>query len=283
MWSEILLRIFDYAMERYDPRQVTELFDMHTSEGKLCMMKNVFGFNESIYKYMENRIGKFNPHYAIGFNKGKAEREETEIKNTLYSKSLTKKLKSLTLRINKLDKKLHIKSYKTTDDYFYGSSLIPDASWNIPRSFEPVSMTATEAMIIQETLPRPTPERENPVSRTYILGFPESITMEERRGLGFYANEMEKSSKGTEKCQKPKPNKLEEKRQKLLTKARDIENKIQNLSSNKQEGFLKKDEVSTLSDMLKKGFTMREQSQSEGEEGEEMKMSTRENTVSILS
>jgi hypothetical protein len=77
----------------------------------------------------------------------------------------------------------------------------------------------------------------------------------------------------------PTRGKLEEKRDRLLDEAQMVKMKIDRLGYSTQEGFLKKDEVYTLSQMLKKGFSMSKEAEADNEEGEEMKMDTRELSV----
>jgi len=256
-WVEILLKIFNYAMERYNPKEITRLFDMRTSSDKLVQMKEIFGLSDNIYEYMKLRIRKFNPNYVVQFNKGKIEREEIEIKNELYLKSLSKKYLSLKTRINKIDKKLHLKLYGSEERHGVYDE------WVMP--IEYLSVEDVERLEPDQT------ETNIAFSTTTIS--PSSINMPSFDSSSFY-KEMMSNVKEKQK-KKPKENlKLKEKRNKLINEANLLRIKISSLLNleNKQEGFLKKGEVFTLSDMLKKGFLMRKDSETETEDGEEMKI-----------
>jgi hypothetical protein len=203
---------------------------------------------------MKNRISKFNPQYAIRFNKGKEEREETEIKNALYLKSLEKKLTSLIVRLKKIDKKLKPKRQKKknpSEDLW----AINDWYAQRPRTRDEIT---NEYLRVQEEAEQPQTVTRN---RVYVRG--SDLVMEEE------PNQTEIPTRG----------KLEEKRDRLLDEAQMVKMKIDRLGYSTQEGFLKKDEVYTLSQMLKKGFSMSKEAEADNEEGEEMKMDTRELSV----
>jgi len=256
LWTEILLRIFDYAIQRYDSKQITKLFNMQTCGEKLNQMRAIFGFSDSTYKYMKNRISKFNPQYAIRFNKGKEEREETEIKNALYLKSLEKKLTSLIVRLKKIDKKLKPKRQKEKN-FWIGENIVSQ-DWFSPERPRTIDEITDEYLRVQEEAGQPQTVTRN---RVYVRG--SDLAMDEE------PKQMEILTRG----------KLEEKRDRLLDEAQMVKMKIDRLGYSTQEGFLKKDEVYTLSQMLKKGFSMSKEAEADNEEGEEMKMDTRELSV----
>lgn len=73
-WMELNLKIVDYAISRYNEKEITELFDMATSYDKLSRFAQIFNLSYELRRYLEDRTGKFNPNFRIKFNKGKEAR-----------------------------------------------------------------------------------------------------------------------------------------------------------------------------------------------------------------
>ena len=67
-WANVLLIMFDYALNGYNYKEIRALFEMKTSDKKLDRFIKTFGFNGQEEAYIRDRISKFNPGLMVSFH-----------------------------------------------------------------------------------------------------------------------------------------------------------------------------------------------------------------------
>ena len=94
-WIALNLRLFDYATEHYNQKEMKELFDMETSQEKFIKFCEVFKIPEKLKRYIQKRASLFNPDWETKFNKGKVARDVEEYDIVYYKKLMQKEAKSI--------------------------------------------------------------------------------------------------------------------------------------------------------------------------------------------
>ena len=74
-WIDFNLKILDYAISRYNERDIQQLFDMATSADKLYKVCQMINASYDLRQYLEERASKFNRNFRVKFNKGKEARD----------------------------------------------------------------------------------------------------------------------------------------------------------------------------------------------------------------
>lgn len=103
-WTDLMLRIVDWAINNYDEKKVERLFDLETGFDKLRAVLDLTQAPYSLEEYMKLRISKFNPNFNIKFNKGKKVRSAER-------RTLTRKRRQIDTMILKCQEK-HYKVLK---------------------------------------------------------------------------------------------------------------------------------------------------------------------------
>lgn len=73
-WIDITSRMVNYAIHRYDEKEVAWFFNQETGYEKFKKFTHLMGMNNRLAEYMMNRINKFNPDFGVKFNLGKEKR-----------------------------------------------------------------------------------------------------------------------------------------------------------------------------------------------------------------
>ena len=94
-WIALNLRLFDYATEHYDQKEMKELFEMETSQEKFVKFCEVMKLPEELKRYIQKRASLFNPDWETKFNKGKVARDVEEYDIVYYKKLMAKEAKSI--------------------------------------------------------------------------------------------------------------------------------------------------------------------------------------------
>ena len=89
-WIEIMLQMVDYALNRYNDRDIRKMFNMETDSDKFYYFCNIFSISYSLKDYVQKRTSKFNPNYRIKFNKGKKIRTEDRKQIAKMKKEIVK-------------------------------------------------------------------------------------------------------------------------------------------------------------------------------------------------
>src|SRR3990167_6764257 len=94
-WIALNLRLFDYATEHYDQKEMKALFEMETSQEKFVKFCEVMKLPEELKRYIQKRASLFNPDWETKFNKGKVARDVEEYDIVYYKKLMQKEAKSI--------------------------------------------------------------------------------------------------------------------------------------------------------------------------------------------
>lgn len=106
-WVEIILSMVHYAIKNYKEEEISKMFDMETSYEKFICFLDLFKIQSNIESYMRERISLFNKNYRIKFNKGKHDREYSEMRKALIKRLYNKAVKEAYIEADKeIDKKL---------------------------------------------------------------------------------------------------------------------------------------------------------------------------------
>lgn len=106
-WIDFLLHVVDWAINNYDKKIVSQLYNLKTSKQKAEKIKEVFNLSDDTYSYMMTRWQKFNPDFKVIFNKGR------------YSKGIN--VKKLQKELDKLTDEIE-KKYNEVSILFEGGS-----------------------------------------------------------------------------------------------------------------------------------------------------------------
>ena len=112
-WASLLSHIYDWAINNYDEKMVKALFDAKTSFTKFQLLFQLLKIDKPTFNYFLNRAYRFNPDFTIKFNKGKEVRESEERIEELSEKDLMIKAEEVGKEIKELVKE--IKDYKLPD------------------------------------------------------------------------------------------------------------------------------------------------------------------------
>lgn len=97
-WLNLILSVFDYALDRYDPVKIKTLFEMSTSEDKINKVFELLSVDKSLIEFYNARISKFLlpnlaiqqeaavKYMAIKPELNKLEKKANDMQNVLSSK-----------------------------------------------------------------------------------------------------------------------------------------------------------------------------------------------------